>query len=63
MLNQQPNAWTSDRGGALPSQNLQSLPVRRNGDENPYGRNVMKRPAKYKPSIPTYATDVSHLVV
>lgn len=49
------NAWNS--GGALSAQNLAT---RRNGDENPYGRNV---PRKYKPSIPTYASDVSHLVV
>lgn len=52
------NAWNS--GGALSAQNLAT---RRNGDENPYGRNVPRKPTKYKPSIPTYASDVSHLVV
>lgn len=48
-------AWNS---GALSAGDLS----RRNGDEFFYN-NRHKKPPKYKPPIPTYASDVSHLVV
>lgn len=53
------NAWNT---GALSAQDLSG---RRNGDEYNINnsKNMNKRPPKYKPPIPTYASDVSHLVV
>lgn len=52
-------AWNSG-GGALSAQDLN----RRNGDEyNIYNNRHKKPPPKHKPSIPTYASNVSHLVV
>lgn len=50
-------AWNS--GTTLSAGDLSS---RRNGDEVFYN-NRHKKPPKYKPPIPTYASDVSHLVV
>lgn len=49
-------AWNT---GALSAGDL-STP--RNGEENIYN-NRYKKPPKYKPPIPTFASDVSHLVV
>lgn len=50
-------AWNS---GALSAQDLSG--GRRNGEELIYN-NRNKKPPKYKPPIPTCASDVSHLVV
>jgi hypothetical protein len=53
------NAWNSS--GVLSAQDLAG---RRNGDDSLYSnRNMLKKPPKYKNAVPTYATDVSHLVV
>lgn len=52
-------AWNSS--GVLSAQDLAG---RRNGDDSIYSnRNMLKKPPKYKPAAPTYASDVSHLVV
>ena len=50
-------AWNTS--GALSAQDLN----RRNGDENSIYNNRHKKPPKHKPAIPTYASNVSHLVV
>lgn len=51
-------AWNS---GALSAQDLTG---RRNGEDIIFNSNNRpKKPPKYKPPIPTYASDVSHLVV
>lgn len=50
-------AWNT---GALSAQDLTG---RRNGDSSSLDNRLNKRPPKYKPPIPTYASDVSHLVV
>jgi hypothetical protein len=49
-------AWNS---GALSAQDLN----RRNGDDYNIYNNRHKKPQKHKPPIPTYASNVSHLVV
>jgi len=50
-------AWNT---GALSAGDLSG---HRNGNEELLYNNRLKKPPKYKPPIPTYASDVSHLVV
>ena len=53
-------AWNT---GALSAQDLSMGRHRLNGDEYSIYNNRHKKPPKHKPPIPTYASDVSHLVV